>query len=349
MSYFPSFLSGGFEKMVFVRLFLEGVFYVMKRKCTVAASLIVFILSTASCAWSAPHLRFATASAGGLWYILGGAMADLFNKAGLQTSVTSGGTIPNIANTQSGKTDLALTIIFPGMLKNTDGLKGKTFDKVTLIGNMYPQYLYFVIRKDYAQKHNIKSIRDLFEKDLPFRYATLARGNVTEYLVRQVFDVHNTSVEALLKKGGKVEYGSYDQGADLIIDNHVDLYIVSSGLPLSSILNIETRINIEILPIDDKTMKALQARYGAQARIIPKGSYKCAKKDIPVMGAWTSLICKKDMKDDDVYKITKLIFDNKESLGNAVSAIKALTLEMASKQMEFPIHPGAQRYYNANK
>ncbi len=318
----------------------------MKRKLIASISIVVLILSLAACASSAVHLRFATASAGGLWYVLGGAMADLFNKAGMQTSVTSGGTIPNIANTQSGKTEIALTIIFPGMLKNTDGLKGKTFDNVALVGNMYPQYLYFVIRKDYAKKHDIKGIGDLFSKNLPFRYATLARGNVTEYLVRQVFDVYNTSVDDLLKKGGKVEYGSYEQGADLIVDNHVDLYIVSSGLPLSSILNIETRIDIEILPMDDATMKALQSRYGAQSRIIPKGSYKCVTKDIPVLGAWTSLICKKDMAADDVYTMTKLIFENRASLENAVAAIKALTLEMASTQMEFPIHPGAQRYYS---
>jgi len=111
-------------------------------------------------------------------------------------------------------------------------------------------------------------------------------------------------------------------------------------------MNIETRVDIELLPMDDATMKALQARYGAQAYIIPKGSYKCATEDVPALGAWTSFICNKNMKDDDVYAMTKLIFEEKEYLVNAVAAMSALTLEVASMQMEFPIHPGAQRYYD---
>lgn len=318
----------------------------MKRKFIAGFAVVVLILSLTTGALSQVQMRFATASAGGLWYVLGGAMAELFSGIGIQASVTSGGTVPNVVNTELGKTEIALTVIFPGMLENTDGLSDRKFENVTLVGNLYPQYLYFVARKDYADRHDIKGIGDLFEKNLPFRYATLARGTVTEFLARQVFDVYNTSVEELLSKGGKVEYGSYEHGADLIIDNHVDLYIVSAGLPLSSIMNIETRVDIELLPMDDATQEALKARYGAQSYIIPKGSYEKVKKDVPALGAWTSLICNKNMSDDDVYAMTKLIFEEREYLENAVAALKAMTLEVASMQMEFPIHPGAQRYYD---
>jgi TRAP transporter TAXI family solute receptor len=310
---------------------------------------ILLLLTGVSASFAAEQLRFATASAGGLWYILGGAMSELFAKVGMQASVTSGNTIPNIVNTEAGKADLALSVLFPGMLANTDGLKEKAFENVALIGNMYPQYLYVAARKDYAEKNGLNSVGDLFEKKLPFRFATLARGSVTDYLARQVFDVYDFSVEKLLEIGGKVEYGSYEQGADLMVDNHVDLYIVSSGLPLSSILNIETKIDIRILPMDEKTIKSLQDRYGAQMYTIPKGSYKSVTEDVLALGAWTSLLCRKDMPEEQVYTITKLIFDNKDTLVQAVSAMSSLSLEMASMRMEFPIHPGAQRFYDSQK
>ena len=307
--------------------------------------LALFVLSVPALA--AEHLRFATASAGGLWYVIGGTMTDIFKKQGIQASITSGNGISNLATIQDGRTDLAFTMLYPSLLTSTTPLIGKDFSKVRLIAHMYPQYLYFVARKDWAEKNNVKTVGDLFTQKLPFRYATLARGTIAEYLARQVFDIYNTTVEEIVKRGGKVEYGSYDQGADLMVDNHVDLYIVAAGLPLSTLIDIETRLPIVLLPVDKATAEALAQKYGTTLYHIKKGSYKAAPEDIPAIGCLTSMICSDALSEDVVFTITKLLFEHQQDLAIAVKAMEDMNLKDAVVDMAFPFHPGALKYYKS--
>jgi len=318
------------------------------RKLLYSLVLIFSLIVIAAPVQAASQLRFATASAGGLWYVIGGAMADIFQKqADIQVAVTSGYGIPNLSTIQSGKTDLAFTVVYPSLLTSTDPLIGKDLSKVRLIAHLYPQYLYFVARKDWADKNNVKTVADLFSKKIPLRYATLARATLTEFLARQIFDIYNTSVDEIVKNGGKVEYGSYEQGADLLVDNHVDLYIVSSGLPLGTIMDIETRLPIVFLPVDTTTADRLAQKYGTKLYDIKKGSYKSATEDIPAVGCLTSMICSADLPEDIVFNITKLIFDNQKELTVAAKAMADMNLKDASEEMAFPFHPGSLKYYKS--
>ncbi|WP_143143244.1 TAXI family TRAP transporter solute-binding subunit, partial [Suttonella ornithocola] len=52
-----------------------------------------------------------------------------------------------------------------------------------------------------------------------------------------------------------------------------------------------------------------------------------------------------DMSNDEVYELTKAIYENLPFLQGIHSATKAMSLEKAIEGLPMPLHPGAARYY----
>jgi TRAP-type uncharacterized transport system substrate-binding protein len=51
------------------------------------------------------------------------------------------------------------------------------------------------------------------------------------------------------------------------------------------------------------------------------------------------------MTEEEVYKITKTIYENLPFLNNIHGATKAMSLEQALGGMPMPLHPGALKYF----
>lgn len=307
--------------------------------------LLAFLLFSAT-AWADEPLRFATAASGGIWNAMGGVMGEVFGKEGIPMTVTTGGSISNLVNMSKGKVDVAFTVLYPGMSADPEGpFKGQSLENVRLLAHLYPQYVYFVVRKDFADQKGVKTVGDLLNGKIPFSYATLARGNITEFLVRQILSAYDVTEKEFLSWGGKVNYSSYADGVNQMADGHVDAYVVSSGLPLSAIMDLESRIDIVILPFEPEILDKMRDRFGTQAYIIPKGSYASAHEDIVTIGAVTSMTVRADLPEETVYAMTKLLFENRDDMAKVVKALDALELKTASEKIEFPFHPGAERYY----
>jgi TRAP transporter TAXI family solute receptor len=60
-----------------------------------------------------------------------------------------------------------------------------------------------------------------------------------------------------------------------------------------------------------------------------------------------TMLAHKDVSDEEVYFITKLIYDHFEDLGNVVSNFKQMSgIEMlADNPVNIPVHPGAEKFY----
>jgi TRAP transporter TAXI family solute receptor len=52
-----------------------------------------------------------------------------------------------------------------------------------------------------------------------------------------------------------------------------------------------------------------------------------------------------DVSEEDVYQLTKTIYENLTFLNGIHAATKAMALEKAIAGMPVPLHPGAVRYY----
>ncbi|MBS3938951.1 MAG: TAXI family TRAP transporter solute-binding subunit, partial [Peptococcaceae bacterium] len=78
---------------------------------------------------------------------------------------------------------------------------------------------------------------------------------------------------------------------------------------------------------------------------IPANTYRGQTAPIPTAAVINLLIVRRDLPDTLVYNMTKAIFDNLETLGNAHASARLISLDRIRNGMPIPVHPGAERFF----
>ncbi len=298
------------------------------------------------------HLRFMAGPPGGNWFALGTALSEMWSKNVVQTTNSTGGGVSNIINTNSKKGDLGFTVTaFVGAaIKGEADFKGKKIDNIAVFSNLYTQVTYFVIREDFAQKHGITSVGDMITKKIPVRFATLKPGTSSEFMVKVLLKEGYSTDFAKLKDDNdwSVQYASYDGGADLLADDHLDVFAFSVGQVASIILNIESRVPVRILPVEQSALDAVTKAYGTTTHTIKPGIYKSVATPVNTIGDFTSIVIRKDLPEDFVYNLAKSMWENKATLAGAVKDMNELSPATAIPNGT-PAHPGAVKFWNELK
>ena len=304
------------------------------------------------------QLRFMAGPPGGNWFALGTALSEMWTGAGLpQTTSSSGGGVSNIVNANTRKGDLGFSVTsMVGAATQEGGVdftKGRKMENAVLMANLYTQYTYFIMRKDFAEKNGIKSVEDIVAKKLPMRFATLKPATSSEFIVKALFDKgygfdYKKTFESW---GGTVEYASYEGGADLLADNHLDCFAFSVGKIASIVMNIESQLDVVLLPVGQEALDKLSAAYGTETFTIDPGIYKAVPQGaepVKVVGNYTCIVIRKDLPDSLVYELNKAIWEHKDALVAAVKDMSELDPATATSD-KVPTHPGSVSYWGSLK
>lgn len=330
----------------------------MKRKAVLLLLAVIFSFSvipaeaapTPKAGWP-KQLKFMAGPPGGNWFALGSALADMWSKNVIQTTSSTGGGVSNIINADAKKGDFgfSVTSLLGAAIMGEQDFEGRKTGNSVIMANLYTQYTYFIARKDFVTKHGINTLGDIFAKKIPTRMATLKPGTSSEFVVKSLFlKGYGTDYKAIKAMGGSMEFASYEGGADLMADNHIDLFAFSVGKVASIVMNIESNTNIVILPVDDKALKALSDAYGTVIFTVEPGIYKSVTKPVKTVGDYTCVVIRKDLPNDLVYDLCKNMWSNKANLAKAVKDINELTPQLAIPT-GVPIHPGAAKFWKEAK
>ena len=219
------------------------------KKFVVFALFAVLLACAAAPAFAAPapkagwpsQLKFMSGPPGGNWFALGNAFADLWSREVLQTTSSTGGGVSNIINADVKKGDFgfSVTSLLGAAIKGEQDFLGRPTKNSVVMANLYTQYTYFIMRKDFAKKHNINKLGDVFDKKIPVRMATLKPGTASEFVVKSLFmKGYGITYKDIKKVGGSVEFASYDGGADLLADNLVDMFAFSVGSVVLGVVSV---------------------------------------------------------------------------------------------------------------
>ncbi len=297
------------------------------------------------------QLKFMAGPPGGNWFALGTALSEMWSKNVLQTTSSTGGGVGNIVNTDLKKGDFGFSVVslVGAALAAEEDFAGKDIKNAVVMANLYTQFTYYIIRKDFADKHGIKSLDDLVAKGVPVRFATLKPGTASEFVIKAMFKKgYGTDYEQLKKKGWSFEFTSYDNGADLMADNHLDVFAFSVGKAASIVMNIETSTPIYILPVGQKALDALAKAYGTTTFTVEPGIYKSVTTPVKTIGDYNCIVVRKDLPDSLVYELNKAMWANKASLAAAVSDFNELTIKDALPA-GLPAHPGSVQFWKNAK
>lgn len=292
------------------------------------------------------QLRFMAGPPGGNWFALGGALSDMWTKNVLQTTSSTGGGVSNIINTDRAKGDMgfSVTSLVGAGAKGEAPFKKPTSNTVVL-ANLYRQYSYFIMRKDYADKHDIKSVGDIVRQKLPVRFATLKPGTSSEFVIRSVFEKgFGVGWKDIKDWGGSIEFASYSDGANLLADNHLDIFAFSVGRTASIVMKIESQTDIVVLPVDEEARQAMTDSLGTVTFNIEPGIYESVTEATPTIGDYTCVVVRNDIPEDLAYDLTKALWTNKEDLVKAVKAVEELNPAEAVP-VGAPAHPGAAKFW----
>ncbi|KAF2958580.1 C4-dicarboxylate ABC transporter substrate-binding protein [Thermotoga sp. Ku-13t] len=299
--------------------------------------------------WPA-QLRFVSGPSGGTWFALGGTLAGVWTQSVVPTTSGTGGGTSNIVTISKGQADIGLTTlsVFNAAVKGIDPFKEPVKGTV-LFANLYRQYAYFIMRKDYATKNNIKTLGDVIKKKLPIRFATLAPGTASELVIRLLFEKgYGVSWSDIKSWGGRVSFASYTDGANQLCDNQLDMFAFQVSRVASVIMDIESRTDVVILPVDEEAIQALADYLGTTKFYIEPGVYRSVTEPIPTVGDYTCLVIRENLPEDLVYKLAEALWKNKEQIAKAFADMAELNPNEAVTG-NVPAHPGALKFWSEQK
>ena len=310
----------------------------MTKHRILAALLAAGSLALAPTAGAGEFINILTGGTSGVYYPLGVSLSQIYGKVlpEAKTSVqATKASAENLNLLQAGRGEVAFTLgdtLNEAWKGNEEaGFKTK-LDRLRAIAAIYPNYIHFLASAD----SGIHSLADLKGK----RVSVGAPKSGTELNSRDILKAVGMSY----KDFAKVEYLGYAESVELIKNRQLDATLLSSGLGVAAVRDLATSVKIVVIPIPAEVVTRInEAAY--QTGVIPANTYTGQTADVPTIAVQNFLVTHEGVPADTVYKMTRSMFENQDTLSAAHAAAKAIRKETAARGSPVPLHPGAERYY----
>ena len=315
----------------------------MKMKKLFSVVLVLaMVLALAACGGSgasagASKMTMGTGGTSGTYYAFGGVLSQYIkNKAGIDVIVVStDGSKANIESINSGDYQLG-TVQSDVMAYAWEGTRsfedsGK-IDSFRVVGGLYAESVQLV-----TMDPEIKSVADLKGKSVSI-------GAPNSGVWFNAMDV--LTAAGLTEADIKPQYQSFADSADALKDGKIDAAFIVAGAPTAAITELCTTNSAYLVPIDGEVADKLMADSPYYTTYtIPAGTYAGQDEDVVTVTIKATLIVSADASEDDVYNLTKAIFDNTEAIAAENGKGAELSVENATSGMTAPFHAGAAKYF----
>ena len=307
----------------------------MNKKILAAVLALIMLLSLVSCGGSA--MTMGTGGTSGTYYGYGGILGtQIKNAAGITVNVVStDGSKANILGIDAGNYQLA-TVQSDVMAYAAAGTRSfeseGALDSFRVIGGLYAEAVQLV-----TMDASIKSVADLAGKKVSI-------GAAGSGVYFNAIDILGAA--GLTEADIQPQYQSFADSADALKDGKIDAAFIVAGAPTPAIQELCTTTQAYLVPIDgDVAAKLMADSPSYTAYNIPAGTYEGQTADVTTVTVKATLIVSTSASEEDVYNITKAIFDNIDAITAAHAKGAELSLENATSGMTAPFHAGAAKYF----
>src|SRR3954471_19463595 len=219
-------------------------------------------------------ISIGTGGTGGVYYPLGGAMANVLTKylPGVQaTAEVTGGSVDNLKLIGSGQSELAFTMADAALdaLKGQDKFKSAKVPLQSLLV-LYPNRMHVVT----IEGTGVDKIADIKGK----RVSTGSPGRATEVMAFRVIEAAGLDKDKDLKR----ERLSVAESVNAIKDNKIDAFFWVGGVPTAGVTDLAATPGTKMKLVDHADLvDKMNAKYGALyvGAVIKSGSYPGQTKD----------------------------------------------------------------------
>jgi len=245
----------------------------------------------------------------------------------------SPGSVRNVRALQGGTADLGFAfadvtyVAFVGQLAEDP----RPFDRLRGLAVLQLTPLHLLARRGL----DIGSIRDLRGK----RVGTGPPGSgtaLTSDILMRGFGVGPAAItpEAL----------PFNDAARRLVAGTLDAAFVSAGYPSESV-QIATRAGARIVGVEGDEVTRLRTEYPfLRLTFVPGGTYPGHPLPVPTVGVDSLLLCRADLDEELVYRLTSAFFDVLPTLSTELESLQLMDVARASAT-PIPLHRGAARYY----
>ena len=286
-------------------------------------------------------ISIATGGTGGVYYPLGGGLANVLSKEipGLQaTAEVTGGSVDNLKLINSGQSELAFVMADAALdaLNGEDKFKGSKVPVRTLMV-LYPNQMHVVT----IEGTGIEKLADLKGK----RVSTGSPGSATEVMAFRVIEAGGLDKDKDMKR----ERLGVAESVNAIKDRKIDAFFWVGGLPTAAVTDLAATPGVKMKMIDhSEVVDKMNAKHGKlyAASLIKAGVYPSQDKDNKNTVVWNILVANASLSDEMAYKVVKTMIEKKADLVAVHQEAKSFSLDNQIKSnSSIPWHPGAVKYF----
>lgn len=287
------------------------------------------------------NISIATGGTGGVYYPLGGGLANVLSKfvPGMSaTAEVTGGSVDNLKLIGTGKpyVAFAMTDATLDAYRGEDKFKGQKVPARTLM-ILYPNRMHVVS----VEGTGVNNMKDLKGK----RVSTGSPGSATEVMAFRVIEGAGLDKDKDMRR----ERLGVAESVNALKDKKIDAFFWVGGLPTAAVTDLAATPGIKIKMIDHAdTVAPMNKKYGNLyvEDTIPRATYSGMQADNKQATVMNILIAHENMSDQTAYNIVKTIFDKRTDLIAVHKEAENFKLEsQKASASPIPFHPGAIKYF----
>src|SRR6187551_2384093 len=287
------------------------------------------------------NIAIATGGTGGVYYPLGGGMANVLTKyvpGYAATARVTGGSVDNLKLIGSKQSEVAMVMVDAALdaLKGDDKFKGNPVEVRTLMV-LYPNRMHVVS----IEGKGIEKMADLKGK----RVSTGSGGSATEVMAFRVIEAAGLDKDKDMKR----ERLGVAESVNAIKDRKIDAFFWVGGIPTAAVTDLAATPGLKMKLVDHGDLaEKMNAKYGKlyTASKIKAGSYPGYDKDNSITEVWNLIVTGDKMSNDDAYTIVKTLVEKKADIVAVHKEAESFSLDnQVQERSPIPFHPGALKYF----
>jgi hypothetical protein len=306
----------------------------------VVAVLAVGCARTAEAPAEPTRISIATGTTAGVYYPVGGALAEIFNQhvPGVEASAEStGASVENLRLIKAGDSEVALVqgdVVYDAY-HGRDRFEGEPIQTYTL-AVMYPNVYHAVSLRSIHQRLNLECFQDVKGR----RFSVGPPGSGNEHATNLVFQAMDMGFEDI-----QVHRYSYAETARALREGQLDAGSWVVGMGHATLRELEATNPLHLIRVCENELQSIVSTYPFYTPFtIPAGTYSTIQADVPTISLWNLVVVSPEFSEETAYNLAKAIYENVSTIEQVYGpGAPYFTVENLANS-PVPLHPGVIRY-----
>lgn len=304
------------------------------------------LLSTSLVVRAEGNYVMGTATTGGTYYPVGVALSTLI-KVRLEpkthislSAISSAGSGENLKLMDEDQIQFGiLQGLYGAWAWKGTGPVPKAYKNLRSVSMLWQNVEHFVVRNSVVKTGTMADMTNLYGQT----FSIGARNSGTEGSGRYILGQLGVDLDKM-----DLAYLGYGPSADALQNGNIDGMNIPAGVPASAVTRAYANLGKDIttLNVTSDELAKINSEFELWTPYdIPADTYPNQSEVIHTIAQPNILAVRADVPEEDVYQITKTMYNNLPFLNNIHPATKAMALEKAIAGLPMPLHPGAARFY----